>query len=100
MPRKHLLPASSSCSPPPRSAGLLALATRRRRSAARQVRPTSEQPAIAFRIAQLDKAEKSLRSQLADLQKAPAAAARTVVRAAGAARRRARATREHEDDHG
>jgi hypothetical protein len=76
MPRKHLFPlvvllAAAAV------AGLLALgrAVDLGRAAGG---PTSDQPAIAFRLAQLDKAEKSLQAQLADLRKTPAAKPRTV----------------------
>lgn len=76
MPRKHLFPlvvllAAASV------AGLLALGR-----AVDLGRPagasTGRQPAIAFRLARLDKAEKSLRTQLADLRKTPAPGPRTV----------------------
>ena len=75
MPRKHLFPlvvllAAASV------AGLLALGR-----AVDLGRPagasTGRQPAIAFRLARLDKAEKSLRTQLADLRKTPAPGPRT-----------------------
>jgi hypothetical protein len=96
MPRKHLFPlvvllAAAAM------VGLLALgrAADLGRAAGG---PTSEQPAIAFRIAQLDKAEKSLRSQLADLQKAPSAGARTVYERP-ATPVAAQSHGEHEDDH-
>jgi len=61
---------------------------------------TSEQPAIAFRIAQLDKAEKSLRSQLVELQKARAGETRTVYERAATPVAAQSDGDEHEDDHG
>lgn len=97
MPRKHLFPlvvllAAAAV------AGLLALGR-----AVDLGRPagasTGRQPTIAFRLAQLDKAEKSLRSQLADLRKAPAPGARTVYeRATGPASARAAGDDYGEDD--
>lgn len=96
MPRKHLFPlvvllAAASV------AGLLALGR-----AVDLGRPagasTGEQPAIAFRIAQLDKAERSLRQQLADLGRAPAPQARTVYERAAAPVSAQGAGDEHGDD--
>jgi hypothetical protein len=98
MPRKHLFPlvvllAAAAM------AGLLALG--RTVDLGRAAGgSTSEQPAIAFRIAQLDKAEKSLRSQLADLRKRPAAGPRTVYERAATPVATHAADDEHGDDHG
>jgi uncharacterized protein YfaQ (DUF2300 family) len=98
MPRRHLFPlvvllAAAAV------AGLLALGR-----AVDLGRPagasTGQQPAIAFRLAQLDKAEKSLRSQLADLRKTPAPGARTVYeRATVPASARATGDDHGQDDH-
>ena len=98
MPRKHLFPlvvllAAAAV------AGLLALGR-----AVDLGRPagasTGQQPAIAFRLAQLDKAEKSLRTQLADLRKAPAAGPRTVYERAATPVAAHATDDEHGDDHG
>lgn len=59
---------------------------------------TGGQPSIAFRLAKLDKAEKSLRSQLADLQHAPLGNTRTVYERPAAPA--ADAAEEHDDDYG
>lgn len=45
---------------------------------------TGDQPAIAFRVAELDKAEKSLRQQLTALERARAAGTQTVYERASA----------------
>jgi len=57
---------------------------------------TGEQPAIAFRLAELDKAERSLRRQLTDLRRAPATETQTVYERAAVQT----ADDEHADDHG
>lgn len=92
MPRKHLFPlvvllAAAAV------AGLLALGR-----AVDVGQPagasTGEQPAIAFRLAELDRAERSLRQQLADLRRAPASETQTVYQRAAT-----QTDAEHEDDH-
>jgi hypothetical protein len=98
MPRKHLFPlvvllAAAAM------AGLLALGR-----AVDLGHPagasTGRQPAIAFRLTQLDKAEKSLQAQLADLRKTPAAGPRTVYQRAATPVAAHAADGEHGDDHG
>ncbi len=98
MPRKHLFPLVVLLAAA-LMAGLLALgrAVDLGHAAGGS---TGKQPAIAFRIAQLDKAEKSLRSQLADLQKAPAGGTRTVYERAATPVAAQGHDDEHEDDHG
>ena len=95
MSRRHLFPlvvllAAAAV------AGLLALAR-----AVDLGRPaaasTGEQPAIAFRLARLDKEERALRQQLADLRRASAAGTQTVYERGAAA---PSSTQVADDDHG
>jgi hypothetical protein len=95
MPRKHLFPlvvliAAAAV------AGLLAVGR-----AVELGQPagasTGKQPSIAYRLTQLDKAEKSLRTQLADLRKAPTPGTQTVYERA-ATPVAAQTADEHGDD--